>query len=283
MIDAVVDEVLKEMMNTADEGMKAADDYKDTETGLLMCGKFYTRKQKKISFLGVERIVCCLCRCAAEELEKVEKERKDRETVEGISRLKSAGLQDKTFFGYTFANCDETHPCAGYAHRYAEHFAEFQKNGQGLLLWGDVGTGKTFLAGRIANALMERNIPMLMTSFPKLLNALGGIYSGEKNEYLQSLNRYQLLIIGDLGVERDTPYVLETVYLVIDERYKSGKPFIITTNLSLQELQNPADLEHGRIYDRIMERCVPVAFSGTNYRTGKGRANMESASGILRE
>ena len=70
---------------------------------------------------------------------------------------------------------------------------------------------------------------------------------------------------------------------MIDERYKSGKSFIITTNLSLEELRNPADLEHGRIYDRIMERCVPVAFSGKNYRTDKGRANMENASGILRD
>ncbi len=111
MIDAVVDEVLKEMENAANEGMKTDDDYKDTETGLLMCGKCHTRKQKKISFLGEERIVCCLCRCVAEELEKAEKERKDRETMEGIPKLKSAGLQDKTFFGYTFANCDETHPC----------------------------------------------------------------------------------------------------------------------------------------------------------------------------
>lgn len=138
--------------------------------------------------------------------------------MEGISRLKSAGLQDNTFFGYTFANCDGTHPRTQYAHRYAEYFTEFQKNGQGLLFWGNVGTGKTFLAGCIANALMEKNVPVLMTSFPKLLNALGWIYSGEKNEYLKSLNRYQLLIIDDLGVERDTPYVLEMVYLVIDER-----------------------------------------------------------------
>ena len=157
------------------------------------------------------------------------------------------------------------------------------QTGQGLLFWGNVGTGKTFLAGCIANALMDRNIPVLMTSFPKLINALGGLYSGERNEYLQNLNHYQLLIIDDLGVERNTPYVLETVYLVIDERYKSGKPFIITTNLSLQELQNPADLEHGRIYDRIMERCTPIAFSGRNYRADKGRTNMESAAGILRK
>ncbi len=282
MIGAVVDEVLKEMENAANEGMKAADDYMDTETGLLMCGKCHTKKQKKISFLGVERVVGCLCQCATEEMEREREKHREEEELLHICQMKSAGLQDSTFFDYTFANCDETHPCVQYARRYAGNYAEFQKNGQGLLFWGNVGTGKTFLAGCIANALMEKNIPVLMTSFPKLLNALGGLYSGEKNEYLKSLNQYRLLIIDDLGVERDTPYVLETVYLVIDERYKSGKPFIITTNLSLEELRNPADLEHGRIYDRIMERCVPVAFSGKNYRTDKGRKNMENAAGILK-
>ena len=282
MIGAVVDEVLKEMENATNEGIKVADDYMDTETGLLMCGKCHTKKQKKISFLGVERVVGCLCQCAAEEMEREREKHREEEELLHICQMKSAGLQDSTFFDYTFANCDETHPCVQYARRYAGNYAEFQKNGQGLLFWGNVGTGKTFLAGCIANALMEKNIPVLMTSFPKLLNALGGLYSGEKNEYLKSLNQYRLLIIDDLGVERDTPYVLETVYLVIDERYKSGKSFIITTNLSLEELRNPADLEHGRIYDRIMERCVPVAFSGKNYRIGRGRANMENASGILK-
>ena len=54
--------------------------------------------------------------------------------------------------------------------------------------------------------------------------------------------------------------MLDKVYLVIDERYKSGKPFIITTNLSLQELQNPAGLVHGRINDYIMERYIPLPF-----------------------
>ena len=282
MIGVVVDEVLKEMENAKNEGMKASDDYMDTETGLLMCGKCHTKKQKKISFLGVARVVGCLCQCAAEEMEREREKHREEEELLHIRQMKSAGLQDSTFFEYTFANCDETHSCAKYARRYVGHFAEFQKNGQGLLFWGNVGTGKTFLAGCIANALMEKNIPVLMTSFPKLLNALGGLYSGEKNEYLKSLNQYRLLIIDDLGVERDTLYVLETVYLVIDERYKSGKPFIITTNLSLEKLRNPADLEHGRIYDRIMERCVPVAFSGKNYRTDKGRKNMENASGILK-
>ena len=48
MIGAVVDEVLKEMENAKNEGMKASDDYMDTETGLLMCGKCHTKKQKNL-------------------------------------------------------------------------------------------------------------------------------------------------------------------------------------------------------------------------------------------
>lgn len=51
MIKAVVDEVIKEMENATYEGMKAADDYMDTETGLLLCGQCHTKKQKKLSFL----------------------------------------------------------------------------------------------------------------------------------------------------------------------------------------------------------------------------------------
>ena len=171
------------------EGIADSGDYIDADTGLLMCGKCQSKKQTVVKLMGRTMKPSCLCRCKSEELEKEEQKRKNKELMEGIFRLKSAGLQDRTFFGYTFANCDEAHPCAGYAYRYVGHFAEFQKNGQELLFWGDVGTGKTFLAGCIANALMEKNIPVLMTSFPKLLNALGGLYSGEKNEYLKSLNQ----------------------------------------------------------------------------------------------
>ena len=155
------------------------------------------------------------------------------------------------------------------------------QTGQGLLFWGNVGTGKTFLAGCIANALLEQKIPVLMTSFPKILNALGGLYSAERNEYLASLNRYTLLVIDDMGIERESPYTLETVYTVIDERYKSGKPFIITTNIQLDILGNPQDIEHARIYDRIMERCMPVFFGGRNYRSELGQGNRGNAKKIL--
>ena len=281
MIEAVVDEVIKEMENATYEGMKAADDYIDNETGLLMCGKCHTKKQKKIAFLGEERVVGCLCRCAAEKLENERARHEAEENLMCIQQMKSAGLQDKTFYGYTFERCDVSQENAVYANRYVEHFSEMMQTGQGLLFWGNVGTGKTFLAGCIVNALLEQKVPVLMTSFPKILNALGGLYSAERNEYLASLNRYTLLVIDDMGIERESQYTIETVYMVIDERYKSGKPFIITTNIQLDVLRNPQDLEHARIYDRIMERCMPVYFGGKNYRSELGQGNRDKAKKVL--
>ena len=106
MIGVVVDEVLKKLEKTTNEGMKAADDYIDDDTGLLMCGQCHTKKQKKIAFLGEERIVGCLCRCAAEKLEKEREEYRVKEELLNIQKMKSAGLQDRTFYNYTFDRCD---------------------------------------------------------------------------------------------------------------------------------------------------------------------------------
>ncbi len=281
MIGAVVDEVLKKLEKATNEGIKAADDYIDDDTGLLMCGQCHTKKQKKISFLGEERIVGCLCRCAAEKLEKEREEYRVKEELLNIQKMKSAGLQDRTFYNYTFDRCDASQENAIYAERYVEHFSEMVQTGQGLLFWGNVGTGKTFLAGCIANALLEQKIPVLMTSFPKILNALGGLYSSERNAYLASLNRYTLLVIDDMGIERESQYTVETIYTVIDERYKSGKPFIITTNIQLDALKNPQDVEHARIYDRIMEKCMPVYFGGRNYRSELGQENRVAVKKVL--
>ena len=267
MIEVVVNEVLKKLEKTRNEGMKADNDYTDDDTGLLMCGRCHTKKQKRVSFLGEERIVGCLCRCAAEKLEKEREEYRVKEELLNIQKMKSAGLQDRTFYNYTFDHCDALQENAVYAKRYEEHFSEMAQTGQGLLFWGNVGTGKTFLAGCIANALLEQKIPVLMTSFPKILNALGGLYSSERNEYLASLNRYTLLVIDDMGTHRESQYTVETIYTVIDER--------------LDALKSPQDVEHARIYDRIMERCMPVFFGGKNYRSELGQGNRDTAKKIL--
>ena len=121
----------------------------------------------------------------------------------------------------------------------------------GLLLWGGVGTGKSFLAGCIANALMEQEVPVRMTNFARILNELNGSFSG-RNDIVDKFCRYPLLIIDDFGMERSTEYALEQIYNIVDSRYRSRKPLIVTTNLTLDEIRHPQDTAHARIYDRLL-------------------------------
>ena len=112
------------------------------------------------------------------------------------------------------------------------------------------GTGKTFFAGCIANALLEQGVPVLMTNLDRVLNAMGGYHSEEHNHFVNSLRHYDLLIIDDLGIERNTDFALEQIFHVIDSRCRSGLPVIVTTNLTLQEMRDSEDTVHQRIYQR---------------------------------
>ena len=89
----------------------------------------------------------------------------------------------------------------------------------------------------------------------------------EKGENsLMSESEIKLLVIDDLGVESQTDYALEIIFSVIDGRYKNGQPLIITTNLTLEQLENPAKVEQSRIYDRILEMCFPIKVQGESLR-----------------
>lgn len=167
----------------------------------------------------------------------------------------------------TFENDLDFTPELALAKRYVAQWDSMKAQNMGLLLWGGVGTGKSFFAGCIANALLAQGVPVLMTNFAKILGAVTGMYGMERQRFLSSLNTYSLLILDDLGAERNSEYALEQLFGVVDSRYQSRKPMIVTTNLTLEELKHPFDLAHERIYDRLLERCVPVKMNGKNIRT----------------
>ena len=144
----------------------------------------------------------------------------------------------------------------------------------GLLLWGGVGTGKSFLAGCIANALMEQEMPVRVTNFARILNELNSSFSG-RNDIVDKLCRYPLLIIDDFGMERGPAYALEQIYNIVDSRYRSRKPLIVTTNLTLGEIRYPQDTAHTRIYDHLLEMCVPISCIGVNLRQENAQEKLE--------
>lgn len=108
-----------------------------------------------------------------------------------VSRLKANGLQDKSLRDYTFANDRGYNPELQKAHEYVAHWEEMKARSLGLLLWGDVGTGKSFFAGCIANALLDQGIPVLMTNFSRILNTLTGMYSDDRNQFVEQLQQIQ--------------------------------------------------------------------------------------------
>ena len=258
-----------------------ADEYLN-EDSLICCRKCQTPRQKRIEITGRTIEPRCLCKCQQVEQEKREHERKHREFLDIVERNRSMGLPDPAQRKHTFENDLGYNPKQiAMAKQYVQHWEEFLASPTGLLLWGDVGTGKSFIAGCIANALLDKGVPVIMTNFARLLNKLTDMYSGDRNAYIDSFKRYPLMIIDDLGVERNSEFAREQVFSVIDSRYRSQLPMIVTTNLSLEELKDPTDLSRSRIYDRVLERCLPIRVNEQNIRELNQAAVLARAKQLL--
>lgn len=266
------DTILAPIIETAaGENAPSKDDYYD-ENGFLCCGKCHTRKQCEIrlpkeSGLGKTGRFPIMCECRRRELEAEKELKRKRKEMEVIQRLRRESLMSPRFEEATFQNFREDRANSynlKLCLRYAEHFDKMVEKNQGLIFYGDVGTGKTFAAACIANHLLSRGIPVVMTSFIKLLSSMQTF--GHDNERLISnLNQAKLLIIDDLGAERDTDFAQEHVYNIIDSRYRAKLPLIITTNMTINEIREPSNTRYARIYDRL-SNMLPVEFTGGSWR-----------------
>lgn len=179
------------------------------------------------------------------------------------------------FGGFTFETDNGKVPQMDMAKNYADHFPEMEGNGLGLIFWGMPGGGKTFAAAAIANRLIEKGITVRMATLGDILNRLPALSAPEKLNYLDSLKTCGLLILDDLGMERRTDYAREQIFAIIDGRYLSKRPMVITTNLSLQHMKSPPDLVDKRIFDRVLEVCVPVCFDNESLRRDRAKENLK--------
>lgn len=256
----------RDIENLAQTTVESADYY--GEDGLLHCGVCHEAKEAYFpegkTMFG-KRVHPRMCLCRRTEQEQMVARAKWLEHERIVSDLRGKCFSDKYMLNWTFENDNQLNPKMELAEKYVNAWERNESDNNGLLLWGGVGTGKSYMAGCIANALVEQEVSVHMTNFATILNELNAHY-GERNEYIQRLCANRLLIIDDLGMERGTEYGLEQVFNVIDARYRSNKPLIVTTNLTLSELKEETDIGKKRIYDRVLSMCRPIQVDGRNLR-----------------
>ncbi len=260
-----------------------SSDYLNETDNLMYCGKCNTPKQKRLDkpFFDGRNIVPIPCACRSKEIEEERRQEELRKHFQLVERLREQGIRDKKMLQWIFNNDTSDSKQIDIAKRYVENFDKIKAENAGLLLWGNVGTGKSFVAGCIANALIDKEVSVLMTNFGIILADMMNLQI-DKNEYIANLNRKSLLIIDDFGMERDTAFALEQIYNVIDSRYTASKPLIVTTNLTLSEIENTAiQTDYRRIYDRVLEMCVPIFFEGESKRKDRATEKLNKLKEIL--
>lgn len=241
-------------------------DYQDAKTGLLMCGKCHTPKRIRITILDEERVVPVMCLCTKREYELQEQEEKAKKRQQRIAerrrRCFGAGGRKASF---VFEKDDgKDKKTMQIARGYVDWFDKNKDTGKGILFLGPTGTGKTFAACCIANALLDKGYSVKVTTFADVSAALQGTW--QKDEVYEAIEKYDLLVLDDLGAERDSSYMDEIVYTVVDKRCTAKKPMIVTSNISAEEFLRANNLAKSRVYSRLSEMCVPVSVEGTDRR-----------------
>lgn len=273
---------------TIENGLKSREkkgDYRNSE-GILMCGVCHMPKEKIWNPTGknselVEhfrgRKMWTQCQCDIEKRRAEELSDKQRR----IWEIRKSAITDKNYLRYNFAGDDgENLAVSNACKKYAENFGKMLQNGTGLMFCGHVGTGKTFYAGCIANAVIDKLYSVYMTNIPNLVDRMG-YGQEEKMHVLNIISHVSLLVLDDFGIERDTPYSMEKLYEIINTRYQSNKPLIITTNMSVREMRNQENISYKRICDRILQMCHPIAVTGQSRRQKDAEARKESMNKFL--
>ena len=105
----------------------------------------------------------------------------------------------------------------------------------------------------------------------------------DESDIIRKLNRAKLVIFDDLGAERSTDYAIERVYNIVDSRYRSKLPMILTTNLTIEEMKQEEDIRYTRIYDRVFETCYPMQFTGPSLRKKEASRRFNEMEALLSE
>ena len=240
------------------EWLKAADNT-PTEPVCPICeGRKWVRHEVPTTHQDFGRAFPCSC----------QREASSEHLLARLHRFSNMGkLADVTFEATDTVGPGSTAEAQTRFHAAFEAALAFAEEPHGcFMLLGGSGTGKTHLAAAIANRLMEREEPVFFAFVPDLLDHLRSTYGKESDlsyaELFELVKTIPVLVLDDLGTHTGTPWAEEKLYQVLNHRYLSGAPTIITSSTALDRLD-------ARLQSRLLDpRASRVMDLGGGARAG---------------
>jgi len=273
------------MFNNAFQKLnKKGRELKDDEyisNGVIFCKKCKTPRQFNVN---EELTVDIPCDCQNAEIKKADNILQKEERQKELQKIREIAIPVRSYWNYKFENDDSKTPdITRICKRYVAKFNEVKDRGQGLLFYGDVGTGKTFYSMCIANALIDNGYNIQHISLAAVVQ-LAQDFENAQNNFKKLMNK-QCVIIDDLGTERTTAFAQEQIFKYIDGWNTCNTPLIITTNRTLKELEDASnditDLNYARIYSKILEKCYPIKVNQIKRRNQNKNVNRQETMDIL--
>lgn len=255
------DKIINNMSKAAED--KKTTDYVDEATGLVHCGICHSPKQMQVPCKELNNpIVWIACDCKKAEWEKEKAKQAKEEEIARYARLKAQCFKGKER-DFTFETDDTpSSKQSKLLREWADNFTLSCKDW--ILLYGGCGGGKSFYAAALCNAVLSKGLPAKFTSISEVERQLWECEC--KQAVYDDIARVALLVLDDFGAERNSEYMQEVVFNVIDSRSRAGKATVITTNLSPVEIINPPSLNIQRVMSRICENLIPVEVNHADRR-----------------
>lgn len=234
-----------------------------TKTGAVtdvcpICGGVgFVRKDVPIGDPDFGKLILCICK-------QNEQNRSAQERLLRMSNLEA--FHQMTFHSFSVQGRlglgDEQIQSLQYGLSQAQQFAASPRGW--LVLMGTYGCGKTHLAAAVANTCVEYGMTTLFLTVPDLLDWLRYSYDSDGTSFeerFEEIRNVGLLVLDDLGSQNATPWAAEKLFQIIDYRYSRKLPLVVTTNLSLDELDD-------RIRSRLQDPdlATRVRISAPDYR-----------------
>ena len=211
-----------------------------------------------------------MCPCFERDLKQIAY---DELNMVAPSKLSSFGGFDLRFYSDAPQNNNEIVPRThmkkifDFAKEYAKTFSLSSKN---LVMQGKTGLGKTHLSLSIAKEVLDKGWGVVYVSANNLFAKAEKerFQNGSEQGYVDSVIACDLLILDDLGTEFKTQFTVSVLYNIINTRQNEGRPTIVSTNLSPEELYEEYS---DRIISRLLGASQLLIFLGSDIRQMKSR------------